>query len=84
MKKDITLYTTTMCPVCGMVKEFLTHLHIDYQEVNLTFRPLERIKLISKTGRFTVPQMNINGEWISGFDPSRMLEVLNSKVIRNR
>lgn len=38
------------------------------KEVNLDIHPIAMVKLISKTGKFTVPQTNINGKWISGFD----------------
>ncbi|MFS0672604.1 MULTISPECIES: glutaredoxin family protein [Ornithinibacillus] len=80
MKKDVILYTTTMCPVCGMVRDFLTNMNIEYEEVNVDLNLLEMIKLIGKTRRFSVPQTNINGEWVFGFDPVRILEVLNTKA----
>lgn len=79
MNREITVYTTLMCPVCGMLKEFLTNMGIEYKEVNVDLHPIEMIKLIGKTGRFTVPQTNINGEWVFGFDPVRILEVLNDR-----
>lgn len=80
MKQDIILYTTTMCPVCCMVRDFLTNMNITYKEVNVDLNPIAMIKLIGKTRRFSVPQININGVWIFGFDPVRMLEVLNTKA----
>jgi glutaredoxin 3 len=78
MNKNITVYTTTMCPVCGMVRDFLTNMGIKYIEVNVDLNPIAMIKLIGKTRRFSVPQTNINGDWIFGFDPVRMLKVLNA------
>lgn len=80
MNNEVTLYTSTMCPVCGMVKDYLAHLNIEYKEINIDLRPIEMIKLIGKTRRFSVPQTNIDGEWISGFDPVLMLEVINAKT----
>lgn len=80
MNQDITIYTTTLCPVCGMVKEFLTNMNITYKEINVGLHPIAMVKLIGKTRRLSVPQTNINGEWIFGFDPVRMLEVLNAKA----
>lgn len=77
MQHDVTVYTTTLCPVCRMVKDFLNDLGIPFKEVNLDVRPIAMIKLIGKTKRLTVPQTNINGEWIAGFDPVHMLEVIN-------
>ncbi|WP_068672197.1 glutaredoxin domain-containing protein [Oceanobacillus sp. Castelsardo] len=80
MNEDVILYTTTMCPVCGMVRDFLTNMNIDYKEINVDLNPIVMIKLIGKTRRFTVPQTNINGEWVFGFDPVRMLEVLSTET----
>lgn len=78
MNKNITLYTTTLCGVCSMVRDFLNTMNIEYKEINIDLHPIEMIKLIGKTGRFSVPQTYINGEWIFGFDPVRTLEVLNT------
>lgn len=78
MEKEITLYTSAMCPVCSMVREFLTTMSLEYKEINVDLNPVALIKLVGKTRRLSVPQTNINGEWIFGFDPARMLEVLNS------
>ncbi|MFP7159684.1 glutaredoxin domain-containing protein [Priestia aryabhattai] len=80
MNKNITLYTTTMCPVCRMVREFLSNMNIEYKEINVDLNPIVRIKLIRKTRRLSVPQINIDGEWVFGFDPVRILKVLNAKA----
>lgn len=77
MKHDVTVFTTTLCPVCRMVKDFLNDLDIPFKEVNVDINPIAMIKIIAKTKRLTVPQTNINGEWISGFDPVGMLSVIN-------
>ena len=77
MNQSVTVYTSTLCPVCGMVKGFLDSFDITYEEVIIDLNPVARIKLIGKAKRLTVPQTNINGEWVSGFDPERMLKILN-------
>ncbi|GAA0302972.1 glutaredoxin [Gracilibacillus halotolerans] len=76
MKSDVTIYTTTMCPVCQMVRQFLTNINVDYNEVNVDFRPIEMMKLIGKTKRLTVPQTNIHGKWVFGFNPEGILQAL--------
>lgn len=80
MKKDVILYSTTMCPVCGMVRDFLTTMNIEFKEVNVDLNPIAMIKLIGKTHRLSVPQTNISGEWVFGFNPVGMLEALNAKA----
>lgn len=79
MHSSITIYTTQLCPVCGMVKNFFNTCEISYKEVNVDLRPLERIKLIGKTKKLTVPQTNINGQWISGFDPMKLMQAWNAQ-----
>lgn len=80
MTQDVKLYTTTMCPICNMVRDFLTTMDIEYQEVYVDLHPLAMIKLIKQTRRISVPQTNINGKWIFGFNPVQMLEALNTEV----
>lgn len=78
MKHNVTVYTTTLCPVCRMVKDFLNDSNIPFKEINVDINPIAMIKLIGITKRLTVPQTNMNGEWISGFDPVRMLTVISA------
>lgn len=77
LNPSITVYTTTLCPVCGLVKNFFNSIGITYKEVNVDVNPLVMITLIRKTGKLTLPQTNINGKWISGFDPVKKLRLLN-------
>ena len=76
MKQTTTVYTSIFCPVCGMVKNFLDSFEIPYKEVNVDMNPIARIQLIAKTRKLTVPQTCMNGKWISGFNPEKMLQAL--------
>ncbi|AST91718.1 MAG: glutaredoxin domain-containing protein [Bacillus sp. (in: firmicutes)] len=78
MKQSVTVYTSSLCPVCGMLKNFLNSFDITYEEVIVDLNPIARIKLVQKSKRLTVPQTNINGNWVSGFDPERLLTILNN------
>ncbi|WP_042150079.1 glutaredoxin family protein [Paucisalibacillus sp. EB02] len=77
MNPYITIYTTTLCPVCKMVKQFLDTFEVSYKEVNVDINPLVLLKLIGKTRKLSVPQTEINGKWVSGFDPEKLLKVIN-------
>lgn len=76
MDKFVTIYTSTLCPVCEMVKNFLDALEITYKEVIVDLNPIAMLKLIGKA-KISVPQTNINGKWVSGFNPEKMLSLLN-------
>ena len=79
MEYDITVYTSRTCPVCKMVKDFLDDASLPYSEVSVDLNPIAMVKMFSKRGRISVPQTNINGTWIAGFDPLKMLEIVNSR-----
>lgn len=78
VKQEVTVYTSTMCPACNMLCNFLTDMNVVYREVNIDFNPIAMVKLIRTTKRFGVPQTHIDGEWIFGFDPERILEVMQT------
>ncbi|WP_413064861.1 glutaredoxin family protein [Siminovitchia sp. 179-K 8D1 HS] len=73
---SVTIYTTTRCPYCDMLKNFLSEKGIAFNEVNVEKNPAKMQKLISTTGQMGVPQTEINGEWIIGFDPYSIMAVL--------
>lgn len=77
MKNTITVYTTTRCPYCTMLKGFLAQNNIPFQEVNVENDPIMMQKLVNKTGQMGVPQTEVNGKWVIGFDPERILSALN-------
>ncbi|MBN6205428.1 glutaredoxin family protein [Ralstonia pickettii] len=76
MNQTTTIYTSALCPVCSMVKSFLDTFEIPYQEVNVDMNPIVRLQLIAKTRKLSVPQTIINGKWISGFDPEKIMQAL--------
>ncbi|MCG5103926.1 glutaredoxin family protein [Oceanobacillus alkalisoli] len=76
MENNITVYTTTQCPYCKMVKDFLNEKDIPFKEVNVENDPAMMQKVVEQTGQMGVPQTEINGKWILGFDPERILETI--------
>lgn len=76
MTNSVTVYSTTTCPYCDMMKNFLDQQNIPYTNVDVQKDPIEANKLVQTTGQMGVPQTNVNGEWVLGFDPNRVLELL--------
>lgn len=72
----ITVYTTTRCPYCVMIKNFLSEQNISFNEVNVEANPEIMQKLITTTGQMGVPQTEINGNWVIGYDPEAIMEVI--------
>lgn len=70
----VTIYTTYACPYCVRAKQLLQHKGVDYQEIDVSHDADERMALVQRTGRRTVPQIFINEQSIGGCDELYALE----------
>lgn len=74
----VTVYTTTTCPYCVMLTNFLSEKNIPFNEVNVEKDPKAMQKVVATTGQMGVPQTEVNGQWVLGFDPERIMSVLKN------
>ncbi|MDP9400017.1 MAG: glutathione S-transferase N-terminal domain-containing protein [Actinomycetota bacterium] len=65
--KDVTVYTTPLCPYCTRVKALLDARGVAYREIDLGRNPEGRAELSRKTGMMTFPQVLIDGQPLGGF-----------------
>ena len=73
----VTVYTTSSCPFCIMLKNYFTENNIPFEEINLERHPEKMEYVVGKTGQMGVPQTEVNGKWVIGFDPERIERELN-------
>lgn len=74
----ITVYTTTTCAYCPMVKKYLDMKHIKYDVVNLDNDPEKRQEVINKSGAMTVP-VTVKGDWeefVVGWQAGKLAELI--------
>lgn len=55
MIKNITIFTTTTCAYCPMVKKYLGAKGLSYDEVNLDENPARQQEALALSGALTVP-----------------------------
>lgn len=55
MVKNITIFTTTTCAYCPMVKKWLATKGYSYSEVNLDQNPERQAEALALSGAMTVP-----------------------------
>lgn len=60
--KKITVFTTSTCAYCGMVKKWLDAKGISYSVINLDEQPEMQKKVFEKSGALTVPITLIENE----------------------
>lgn len=60
--KKITVFTTSTCAYCGMVKKWLDTKGISYSVINLDEQPEMQKHVFEKSGALTVPVTLIENE----------------------
>ena len=63
----VQMYTTRWCGYCVRAKALLEQRGVPYEEVSLDDDPDFRQTIFDLTGRWTVPQILIDGEPIGGY-----------------
>ncbi len=64
----IKVYSTNTCPYCTMVKDFLKEKGVEFDDINVSTDREAAEKMIEKSGQMGVPQTEINGKIIVGFN----------------
>lgn len=75
-RKNVTVYTTPTCTWCTTVKRHLQENGIQYREVNVAADQKAAEAMVRRSGQQGVPQTDINGEIIVGFDKARINSLL--------
>lgn len=64
----IRIYSTPTCPYCHMAKDFLKGKGVKFEEIDVSKDHKAAQEMIKKSGQMGVPQIEINGKIIVGFD----------------
>jgi glutaredoxin 3 len=70
----IQVYTTAWCGYCDRAKALLDERGLPYEEIRIDADPAFRARLLDLTGRWTVPQILVDGRPIGGFAELRELD----------
>lgn len=73
---QITVYTTNTCPYCVMMKNFLAQHGLPFKEVNVQQDQAAAARLVRTTGQLGVPQTEVNGKWVLGYDPDKVMKLV--------
>ena len=76
MGKNVTVYSTSTCPFCVRVKQYLRDNNIQFTDYDVGANPDKAEEMISKSGQMGVPVVEIDGKIIVGFDKEKIKEAL--------
>ncbi len=65
----VEIYTTPVCPYCLRAKRLLAEKGVPFTEIDVSRDPAKRDEMMARSdGRYTVPQIFIDGTGIGGSD----------------
>jgi glutaredoxin-like YruB-family protein len=76
MNKKVKVYSTPTCPFCIMAKKFLKDNNIEFEDIDVSRNIKAAREMVEKTGQMGVPVIEIDGEFVIGFDRNRIKELL--------
>jgi glutaredoxin-like YruB-family protein len=74
--KQVIVYTTPTCSWCTTLKTYLNENRVAYREINVASDTSAAEAMVRKSGQQGVPQTEINGQMIVGFDKNRINQLL--------
>jgi glutaredoxin-like YruB-family protein len=75
-QKRVIVYSTPTCPHCNSLKQYLKQQQIPFRDVDVSKDQKMAQELVRKSGQQGVPQTEINGRIVVGFNRSKLNEML--------
>jgi len=73
---NVTVYSTSTCPYCKMVREYLKKRNMDFKDINVAEDKAKAQEMIDKSGQMGVPVIDVDGQIVVGFDKAGLDKVL--------
>ncbi|MDP3093299.1 MAG: glutaredoxin domain-containing protein [bacterium] len=77
IKPKIRIFSTPTCPYCVTLKEFLKEKSFEFEDIDVSQNEIALEEMVKKTGQFGVPVIDIDDQWIVGFDKEKISKLLN-------
>lgn len=69
------MYTTDFCPYCKMAESLLRSKGVqEIEKIRIDLEPTQRVEMMGRTGRRTVPQIYIGERHVGGYDDLTQLD----------
>lgn len=78
-QKRVTVYSTPSCSWCTRLKTYLKKNRIIFSDVDVSKDPRAAEELVRRSGQQGVPQTDIDGQIIVGFDKVKIDQLLDIK-----
>jgi len=76
MNKKVKVYSTSTCPFCIRVKQFLKDKNVAFEDIDVSSNQAAAQEMIKISGQMGVPVLDIEGQVIIGFDKEAITSAL--------
>jgi glutaredoxin 3 len=76
MANKVLVYSTTTCPYCVRLKQYLTDNKVTFENYDVGADQAKAEEMVQKSGQMGVPVLDIDGKIIIGFDKPEIQKVL--------
>lgn len=71
---NVVVYSSPLCGYCSAAKRLLKRKKVEFEEINVLFKPEMREEMRLRSHRTTVPQIFIGDRHVGGYDDLAALE----------
>jgi len=75
----VRVFITPACPYCYTLKEWLKEHQVEFEDIDVSKDAQAREEMIKKSGQIGVPVVEIDGQFIIGFDKEKICQLLKLK-----
>ena len=76
--RRVVVYSGPGCPACGTAKAYLRRRGINFRTVDIARDQRAAERLVRRSGRMAVPQIDIDGHLVVGFDQAKIDRLLST------
>jgi len=78
-KPKIRIFSTPTCPYCVTLKEFLKERNFEFEDIDVSKDEKALKEMVKKTEQCGVPVIDIDDQWVTGFDKEAICNLLGIK-----
>lgn len=75
----VRVFSTPSCPYCYTLKEWLKEHQVEFEDIDVAKDAEAREEMIQKSKQLGAPVIDIDGQFIAGFDKEQISKLLNLK-----
>jgi len=77
--KKVSIYSTPTCHFCHLAKDFFDESGVEYTEYDVAADAEKRSEMMEATGQMGVPVIQIDTEYIVGFQEDEIKRLLDAE-----